>query len=96
MEHTPFLAKAGFIIGLLFGLAIGASFLSLGFALAGLWLGNVANALISKEIVAHIAQYWRPEEQHYIASEQPGMFWFQVLTELIVGLMAFFGILNHL
>ena len=51
---------------------------------------------MSKEIVAHIAYHWRPEEQHYVANEQPGMFWFQVLTEFLVGFMALFGIMNQL
>ncbi len=96
MEHTPFLAKTGFVIGIFIGLVVGAGVLSLGFALAGLWLGNATNALMSKEIVAHIAHHWRPEEQHYVANEQPGEFWFQVLTEFLVGFMALFGIMNQL
>lgn len=96
MEYTPFLAKTGFLVGLISGLAASTGIFSIGFALAGLWLGNAINALISKEIVAHIAQYWRPEEQHYVASEQPLKYWVQVISEFTIGLTAIFCLLKQL
>ena len=75
-------------VGLFFGLQRGGGILSLIMALSFLWFGNAVQGILSGEITAYFRWDRWSHSHHYTRAETPGRFWFQVVSELVAGVLA--------